>query len=59
MDEQKKKARSAWKGSGDSKTDKIWFDILEKYGPTEFIGYENLKAQGKIIQIFLKSFYMV
>ena len=51
MDEQKKKARSAWKGSGDSKTDKIWFDILEKYGPTEFIGYENLKAQGKIIQI--------
>ena len=51
MDEQRNKARSAWKGSGDSKTDKIWFDIFEKYGPTDFVGYENLNAQAKIIQI--------
>ena len=51
MDEQKKKARLAWKGSGDVKTDRLWHDIFEKHGPTEFVGYENLKAQGSIIQI--------
>ena len=51
MDEQKKKARLAWKGSGDVKTDRLWHDVFEKHGPTEFVGYENLKAQGSIIQI--------
>ena len=51
MEEQKKKARSAWKGSGDVKTDKLWFEIFKKYGPTEFVGYKNLKTQGSIIQI--------
>ena len=51
MEAQKKKARSAWKGSGDVKTDKLWFEIFEKHGSTEFVGYENLKTQGSIIQI--------
>ena len=51
MDEQKKKARLAWKGSGDAKTDKLWHDIFKKHGPSEFVGYENLKAQGSIIKI--------
>ena len=31
MNEQKKKARSAWKGSGDVKTDKLWFEIYKKH----------------------------
>ena len=51
MKEQKKKARSAWKGSGDVKTDKLWFDIFKKHGSTEFVGYKNLKTQGLITQI--------
>ena len=51
MDQQKKKARLAWKGSGDAKTDKLWHDIFKKHGPSEFVGYENLKAQGSIIKI--------
>jgi alanyl-tRNA synthetase len=51
MEEQKKKARSAWKGSGDVKTNKLWFEIFKKYGSTEFVGYKNLKTQGSIIQI--------
>ena len=51
MNEQKKKARSAWKGSGDVKTDKLWFEIFKKHGSTEFVGYKNLKTQGSIIQI--------
>ena len=51
MEEQRKKARSAWKGSGDIKTDKTWYEILEKNGSTEFVGYENLKTSGTIIKI--------
>ena len=51
MQEQKKKARASWKGSGDSKTEKIWFKIIEKYGITEFVGYENLETQGSIIEL--------
>ena len=57
MDEQKKKARLAWKGSGDVKTDRLWHDVFEKHGPTEFVGYENLKAQGSIIQIIKNNKY--
>ncbi len=51
MEEQKKKARSAWKGTGDVKTDKLWFEIFKNYGSTEFVGYKSLKTQGSIIQI--------
>ena len=51
MQEQKNKARASWKGSGDSKTEKIWFKIIEKYGITEFVGYENLETQGSIIEL--------
>lgn len=35
--EQKELSRKAWIGTGDSFTDKIWFDIKENIGHTEFI----------------------
>ena len=31
MTEQKERARSAWIGSGESKTDQIWFDLLSEF----------------------------
>ena len=51
MEKQRKQARSSWKGSGDTKTDNLWYEIFEKYGSSEFVGYNNLKSQGSIIQI--------
>jgi len=51
MEEQKTKARAAWKGSGDKKTDQLWFKIYEEFGPTEFVGYEKIKSEGKILNI--------
>ena len=51
MEEQKAKARAAWSGSGDAANEQIWFDILEEYGPTEFLGYEKVRAEGKIIAL--------
>ena len=51
MQEQRKKARLAWKGSGDTNTDKLWYKVLDNFGPTEFVGYDKLQTQGSIIQL--------
>lgn len=48
MEKQKQEARKAWAGSGDDATDKIWFEIREDVGATDFLGYTNEKAQGVI-----------
>jgi alanyl-tRNA synthetase len=48
MDEQKKKARAAWAGSGDVGTEKLWFEVLDTVGPTEFLGYEVEAAEAQI-----------
>lgn len=51
MEEQKARARSAWVGSGDAASDKVWFEIKNKYGSTEFLGYSLTQAEGQIIAI--------
>ena len=51
MQEQRKKARLAWKGSGDTNTDKLWYKVFDNFGPTEFVGYDKLQTQGSIIQL--------
>lgn len=48
MEEQKSKARSAWAGSGESATETIWFDLREKHGSTEFLGYVTEQAEGQV-----------
>jgi alanyl-tRNA synthetase len=48
MAKQREDARQAWKGSGEAKTDTIWFDIRERVGGTEFLGYDTEKAEGVI-----------
>jgi alanyl-tRNA synthetase len=51
MDEQKKAARAAWKGSGAKASDDIWFDIAEAHGSTEFTGYAGHEGEGQVIAI--------
>ena len=48
MKKQKDAAKAAWKGSGDVATDTVWFEINEKTGPTEFLGYDTETAEGVI-----------
>ena len=48
MKKQKDAARAAWKGSGDAATETVWFEIKEKAGATEFLGYDTEMAEGKI-----------
>jgi alanyl-tRNA synthetase len=51
MAEQKRAARAAWAGSGEKASDSVWFDIAEKHGASEFIGYSTHNAQGEVIAI--------
>lgn len=48
MEEQREKARKNWAGSGDVGTEKIWFELYDKLGKTEFLGYSTLKASCQI-----------
>jgi len=51
MDQQKADARAAWKGSGSSATEEVWFEAGETHGGTEFLGYGTTHTEGKILKI--------
>jgi alanyl-tRNA synthetase len=53
MAEQKAKARAAWSGSGETADASIWFDIAEKHGATEFLGYDTETAEGQILALVI------
>jgi alanyl-tRNA synthetase len=48
MNKQKEMARAAWVGSGENKTDTLWFELYQQFGATEFIGYDTISGQGTI-----------
>jgi alanyl-tRNA synthetase len=48
MEAQREDARRAWKGTGESKTETIWFELRERLGATEFLGYDTETAEGII-----------
>jgi alanyl-tRNA synthetase len=48
MEQQRKKARAAWSGSGDTASENIWFPLREKLGATEFLGYDTEAAEGVV-----------
>ena len=54
MERQKAEARSHWTGSGDKATETIWFELKEKNGATEFLGYDTEAAEG-VIQAIVKD----
>ncbi|WP_341808513.1 alanine--tRNA ligase [Wolbachia endosymbiont (group E) of Neria commutata] len=41
MEEQKERARAKWAGSGEKSVEQVWFDLIDKFGKTEFVGYEH------------------
>ena len=51
MAEQKAKARASWSGSGETKDAAIWFDLTEKHGGSEFLGYDTEIAEGQILAL--------
>ena len=51
MAKQKEEARKSWSGSGDAATSKIWFEIADELGGTDFLGYSTEKAEGQVTAI--------
>jgi alanyl-tRNA synthetase len=51
MQEQKQKARAAWSGTGAAADSKIWFEIAEEHGVTEFLGYDTEAAEGVLTSL--------
>ncbi len=54
MERQKAEARSHWAGSGDKATETIWFELKEKHGASEFLGYDTESAEG-VVQAIVKD----
>ncbi|WP_395017630.1 alanine--tRNA ligase [Dongia sp.] len=54
MERQRETARKAWAGSGEAATETIWFDLKQKVGASEFLGYETESAQG-IVTALVKA----
>lgn len=53
MEKQKADARANWSGSGDAASEAVWFSVFDRVGPTEFLGYDKLLAEGVVQAIAL------
>jgi len=51
MQVQKETARAHWSGSGDAGSDAIWLELREKFGATEFTGYDDLNGESEVLAI--------
>jgi alanyl-tRNA synthetase len=51
MAEQRVRARAAWAGSGEAATERVWFEIKERVGATEFLGYSTEASEGVVLAI--------
>jgi alanyl-tRNA synthetase len=48
MADQRARARAAWTGSGEAATERVWFELRETLGSTEFLGYSTEVAEAEI-----------
>jgi alanyl-tRNA synthetase len=51
MERQRETARKAWAGSGEAATESLWFELRDKLGATEFLGYDTETAEGQVLAI--------
>lgn len=56
MQEQKDRSKAHWKGSGDSVKDGDFNALLSEYGENEFVGYERMSVESKILALLDSSF---
>ena len=59
MKEQKERAKASWKGSGDKSAKGDFKILLEKFRENEFVGYETLESDSKILAILDEDFKLV
>ncbi|MFI5012598.1 MAG: alanine--tRNA ligase [Hyphomicrobiales bacterium] len=52
MEAQREQARAGWTGSGEKRTEDIWFAERQRHGATEFLGYDTLNAEAVVLALF-------
>ena len=53
MAKQRADARRAWAGTGEAATEQLWFELRDRLGATEFLGYDTEGAEGEIRAILV------
>ncbi len=53
MAEQRARARAAWSGSGEAATETVWFELKERLGATEFLGYSAEQAEATVTALIV------
>ncbi len=53
MAEQRTRARAAWAGTGDAAAERVWFELRESVGATEFQGYTTEKAEAQMVGLVI------
>ncbi len=51
MAEQQERARAHWSGSGDAGAQALWLELRDKFGPTDFTGYEKLTGESPVLAL--------
>ena len=51
MAEQKARARASWSGSGEAADATIWFDLADRLGASEFLGYDMETAEAQVMAL--------
>ena len=51
MEEQRKKAREHWKGSGEEAVGTIYRELIEQGNQVNFIGYNEMQANSKVVAL--------
>ncbi len=53
MDAARAEARKSWSGSGEAATEKVWFELRDKVGSGEFLGYATETAEGQVTALIV------
>ncbi len=59
MQEQRDRAKAAWKGSGDEAVHGDFKELLEEFGENEFVGYENTQTISKVLALLDENYKRV
>lgn len=59
MQEQKDRSKAHWKGSGDTIKEGDFNALLSEFGKNEFVGYERMSVESKILALLDSSFKRV
>ena len=56
MNEQRERAKAAWKGSGDAQVEGDFRVLLERFGENRFVGYDRTEHEAKILALLSEGF---